>query len=87
MSRVCFVKGLSCPGFVVSRICRLQDLSVQGLFVCVPNFLSVSLALCKPSYTVLYEYGTYDYEHTGLGLWYLKGTIPRKSVRDNDLRC
>jgi hypothetical protein len=33
VSRVCRVQGLSCPGFVVSRVCRVQGLSVQGLSV------------------------------------------------------
>jgi hypothetical protein len=27
------VRGLSCPGFVMSRVCRVQGLSVQGLSV------------------------------------------------------
>jgi hypothetical protein len=27
------VQGLSCPGFVVSRVCPVQGLSVQGLSV------------------------------------------------------
>jgi hypothetical protein len=27
------VQGLSCPGFVLSRVCRVQGLSVRGLSV------------------------------------------------------
>jgi hypothetical protein len=27
------VQGLSCPGFVLSSVCRVQGLSVQGLSV------------------------------------------------------
>jgi hypothetical protein len=47
--RVCRVQGLSCPGFVVSRVCRVQVLSVQGLSI---QGLSVSLISILIQYKV-----------------------------------
>jgi hypothetical protein len=56
---MCRVQGLSCPGFVVTRVCRVQGLSVQGLScpgfvvtrVCRVKGLSVQGLLC-PGFVV-----------------------------------
>jgi hypothetical protein len=40
MPRVCRVQGLSCSGFVVFRVCRVQGLSVHGLWAYQKNSIA-----------------------------------------------